>query len=67
LDDATAYSLDVPLGLTPVADVAYPPSTDLEQSGEVIPQRFLEVPHVKRKCHPQALRQSEIIYTNSTP
>jgi hypothetical protein len=67
LDDATDYSLDVPFGLTAVADVAYPQTADLEQSRKVMPQWFLEVPHLKGKCHPQALRQSEIIYTNGMP
>jgi hypothetical protein len=67
LDDATAYSLDVPLGLATVADIAHPQSGDLEQSREVIPQWFLEVPHVKGKRHPQPLCQSEIIYPNGVP
>jgi hypothetical protein len=59
--------LDVPLGLVTVADVAYPQSTDLEQPSNVIPQWLFKMFQVQAKPQPQALRQSEIIYTNGTP
>jgi hypothetical protein len=34
------YSLDLPLGVVTVADVAYPQSAYLEQPGNVISQRL---------------------------
>jgi hypothetical protein len=59
--------LDVPLGPVTVADVAYPQATDLEEPCNVIPQWPFEMSQIQGEPHPQALRQSEIIYTNGTP
>jgi hypothetical protein len=61
LDDAPDHSLDLPLGLVTVADVAYPQAADLEQSRNVIPQWFFEMPQIRGKSHPQTVRQSKIV------
>jgi len=50
----------------PVADAAHPQSADLDQPRNVFPQRLFKMSQIQDKPHPQALRQSEIIYTNGT-
>ena len=65
--DTAAYSLDVPLGLVTVADVAYPQATDLEEPCNVIPQWLFEMSQIQAKPHSQALCQPKIIHPNCTP
>jgi hypothetical protein len=67
LYDAAGYSLDLRLCVVPVADAAHPHSADLDQPRNVFPQRLFKMSQIQDKPHPQALRQSEIIYTNGPP
>jgi len=56
LDDAAPYSLDLPLGVVTITDVAYPQSANLEQPPNVIPQWLFKMFQIQAKPHPQALR-----------
>jgi hypothetical protein len=67
LYDATAYSLDVPLGLATVADVAHPQSANLKQPPNVIAQWLFKMFQIQAQPHAEALCQSDIICTNGTP
>ena len=50
MDDAATYSLDLPLGVVTITDVAYPQSANLEQPPNVIPQWLFKMFQIQANC-----------------
>jgi hypothetical protein len=65
LDDAAAHSLDGPLGVAAVANVAHPQSAHLEKAQHVIPYWRVKASQIRNELHPQSLCQPDVIYANS--